>query len=423
VPRTSIATTMAVPLPKAEGMKTPEQRAAREEARLMSHEQSFSLLWIDPIASITFFAGDQQAAVKALRAQLELVVGANRWLGARLRVSTDGVPRLAIRIPHEVDVDSVFLDAGDLGIKPDMPYGDVLSAWRGVRLSWAWYAAITSAPLFRVGVTSAGPGQFALVMELNHIVGDGDIFYKIYGMLQPGAEVVALNPDRKLDFSNLANSFQGGFDSTFTPSIKRAIKPLLGSLRVFCRRAPVQPRLLSVDAEWVAQQKAGLSVCSSNDILTSALLVSSGARYGVMPVNMRCRVPGVEKNDAGNYWRPQEILANEFHSPLGVRQVVMASLAGAPISAESARRPSFTQASRVGVVTNWTAFYQDLDFPGCAQIVHMPLMYSKQVAQSYFVVFRPGKDRVAVWCSVRDAEVMKHLEGLPMFSGSVGPTP
>merc|ERR1712039_701934 len=83
------------------------------------------------------------------------------------------------------------------------------------------------------------------------------------------------------------------------------------------------------------------------------------------------------------------------------------------------RRPKLAQAGRVGVVTNWTAFYRDLDLPGCEQLVHMPLLSSKQLTWSYFVIFRPAKDQIAVWCAVRDTRVMRGLGRLPMFSGSV----
>jgi hypothetical protein len=200
------------------------------------------------------------------------------------------------------------------------------------------------------------------------------------------------------------------------------VKPIIGSLQLFCKGAPSQPSLLTVDPSWLASQKADAPACSTNDILTSALLKNSGARYAVMPVNLRGRIPGIDSGDAGNYWCPQEILEEEFQSPLGVREVVRAATAAREKGEvlRDPRRPTLDQTGRIGVVTNWTAFYHNMDLPGCEQLVHAPLMYSKQVAQSYFVIFRPAKDQIAVWCSVRDTAVMKCLAQLPMFSGSVG---
>merc|ERR1719277_420293 len=107
-------------------------------------------------------------------------------------------------------------------------------------------------------------------------------------------------------------------------------------------------------------------------------------------MNMRDRIASVDKNDAGNYWRPQELLKEDFNSPMAVRHIVKIASNASRISDEDTRRPGLKQASRVGVVTNWTGFYRDLSVPGCTQLLHMPLMRSEQVAQSYFVIFRPG---------------------------------
>jgi len=260
-------------------------------------------------------------------------------------------------------------------------------------------------------------------VELSHVIGDAHAFYTVYGMLQPGAKVVALNPERKEDFAKLAQHFHGGFDHTFTPNIRRGIKPVLGSLHTFCKSVDQPPSLLLVDSKWVAQQKADAPACSTNDILTSMLLRKSSACYGIMPVNLRNRILDVSCSDAGNYWRPQEILEDEFQTPLGVRGVVRIATAGSEKSAEqksNPRRPSLRQVGRIGVVTNWTTFYRDLDLPGCTQLMHIPLMNNEQPAIAGFVIFRPAKDQIAVWCSDRDTRVMQSLGELPMFCGPVG---
>uniref|UniRef100_A0A7S2M6T0 Diacylglycerol O-acyltransferase n=1 Tax=Zooxanthella nutricula TaxID=1333877 RepID=A0A7S2M6T0_9DINO len=304
-----------------------------------------------------------------------------------------------------------------------MTYEEILCAWRDKQIKPAWQAWIKNSPLFQVAVTSTGPNEFALIVELNHVLGDGDTFYKVYGMLQPGAAIVALSPERKDGFSAFLADSQGASDHLYTPSLRRCVKPVIGMVQTFCKRAVQPPRVFSVDSQWLAQQKADAPACSTNDILTSALLKGCGARYGIVPVNLRGRIPGIDCSDAGNYWRPQEILDDEFQTPLGVRGVISTATAAAPTCAEQkrgSRRPRLAQAGRIGFVTNWTAFYRDLDLPGCEQLLHMPLMRSKQMSRSYFVIFRPAKGQVAVWCAARDAGVAKGLEKLPVFSASVG---
>merc|ERR1712032_1607814 len=134
-----------------------------------------------------------------------------------------------------------------------------------------------------------------------------------------------------------------------------------GTLQTLCKQAVQPPSLFSVDAQWLAQQKVDAPTCSTNDILTSMLLKNSGARYGIMPVNLRDRIPGIEYSDAGNYWQPKEILEDEFRTPLGVRRVVQTATALAEKAADQKsdpRRPKLSQVGRVGLVTNWTAFYR-----------------------------------------------------------------
>uniref|UniRef100_A0A7S2M7Y1 Uncharacterized protein n=1 Tax=Zooxanthella nutricula TaxID=1333877 RepID=A0A7S2M7Y1_9DINO len=232
-----------------------------------------------------------------------------------------------------------------------------------------------------------------------------------------------MNPHRKTDFSELMRDFHGGSDHLFIPSMKRSVKPVIGLVRTLCKRSVRPPRLFRVDSEWLARQKADAPMCSTNDILTSVLLKTSRAHYGIMPVNLRDRIPGIECSDVGNYWRPQEILVDEFQTPPGVRGVVSAATAVARDSIEQkrdSRRPKLAQVGRIGVVTNWAGFYRQLDLPGCKELVHMPLLHGGQMSHSHFVIFRPAKDEIAVWCAVRDTRVMAGLENVPMFASSVG---
>merc|ERR1719401_1286423 len=190
---------------------------------------------------------------------------------------------------------------------------------------------MTNGALFRVSLAGAGPGRFALVVEANHTLVDGHTFYKVYGMLQPGAKVVALNPERKRCFTEAAAGFRGGYDAIFNPCCRAFDRTGTGFVLTNLRSAPAEPHVLDVDVEWVREQKAASPGCSTNDVISSALLRVSGAKYGVVIVNMRHRIAQVEEDDAGNYWRPQEVLEHEFCTPMGVRHIVDASVGGAAV--------------------------------------------------------------------------------------------
>jgi len=400
--------------------------AMARKVRVLSHEFSHTLLWVDPVATVTFFEG--KAPVDAFRQQLKAVVAANPWLGARFTLSLEGTPQLALHVPEVVEFDDVFVDS-DLGLDAGMSYGDLLSAWQPTMLRSALQSVLRNGPLFRVSISRIREDRFALIVEMNHILGDGCTFYSIYGMMNPGAPVTALTPDRNVEFTKASRHFNGGFDVTFAlPFLNvHGIQSGLGALQTFCRRVAWEPTLSEVDSEWVEQQKrehdpsSGVDFVSTSDVLTSALLNSSGVSFGVAPVDLRGKLGSLGKSDAGNYWRPQEFLPEEFQTPAGVRKVLLAAGGGDKLEGHSKRRTTFQQWSRIGVVTNWTSFYRELPLPGCTELRHMPLMRSKQVAQAYFVVFRPTRDKIAVWASVRDDVAMAALKQSPVFAGTLSP--
>jgi hypothetical protein len=71
-------------------------------------DEAGGLMMEEGIASITFYKGEFQPAVEALRAQFALVVASNPWMAGRLVKGKEGTCLRHLPSPSRTDIDALF---------------------------------------------------------------------------------------------------------------------------------------------------------------------------------------------------------------------------------------------------------------------------------------------------------------------------
>ena len=136
--------------------------------------------------------------------------------------------------------------------------------------------------------------------------------------------------------------------------------------------------LYKIDAEYVKTVKEKYKTddffVSTNDVLTAWLaeFVGSEADAVYMAIDLRERVPNVERNCAGNYLIGPPFRTDQITSPRKVRESLQAYLKPGyewtPTTYGDFRR--FGGA----IHTNWTKFYHEVKLDGFEQVIHMPVI-------------------------------------------------
>ena len=184
----------------------------REVLRLTKWE--LKNLHLPPVTTVTLYEG--AAPVEFLRHRLAMILRKNLWLNSRIvrKSMADGVVALAYPKTFEsesiVDQHFYVYEPGDVGISLNMPYEALVRCLSPVQCARSKPATDKDEPLFKVAVvpieagktddSRAAPVQkamtlpgFALIVSINHTIGDGHTYYKLYGMLSANADVEALD--------------------------------------------------------------------------------------------------------------------------------------------------------------------------------------------------------------------------------------
>lgn len=107
--------------------------------------------------------------------------------------------------------------AGEVGFSLDMPYEELVRTLLPVQCVRSKPATDKDEVLFKVAIVPIEAGEkdgdqsmplqhtialpgFALVVSMNHTLGDGHTYYKLYSMLSADSEIEELNPVRVSDF-------------------------------------------------------------------------------------------------------------------------------------------------------------------------------------------------------------------------------
>lgn len=371
-------------------------------------------LRLPPVTTVTLYEG--AAPIDFLRQRLAAMLEANPWITARIvkKSTADGVVALAYAPDFEVEqaVDQHLFVYGtdEVGLSLSLPYEGLVDCLRPVQCVRSVPAMDEDEPLFKVAVVPVEPagvddGQaaplrgamtspgFALVVSMNHTLGDGHTYYKLYGMLSADSVVEALDPVRVEGFEEAKSEVIGQAESAMFASAGLG----LGIVGTFLwgkltRREPQNVSIHAVDPAWAAQEKSRarqegqVPFISSNDALSSWFFREMKADLNIMVANFRSRDPsilGLTERHVGNYEANVPYFPEDVESPALIRQSIRSADGG--FRARRAGSPptpipgfSTLVRNRTTIITNWASFYRDAVLSGgdnaATPRLHLPIM-------------------------------------------------
>ncbi len=278
-------------------------------------------LHLPPVTTVTLYEGS--APVEFLRSRITNMLKKNPWLTSRIVKKNTASNVVTMVYSKTFDAESVIdqhfsvYEHGDVGFSLGMPYEELVHCLLPVQSARSKPAMDKNEVLFKVAVvpveagadksdqsmplrhTIALPG-FALVVSMNHTLGDGHTYYKLYRMLSADSTVDELDPVRVPGFEAAKTEIIGEKETAMFKSAGLAFG-ILGAYvftKLF-RRASQNICINEVDPVWVAKEKAKakqegqVPFVSTNDALTSWFFRKMGSDTNIMLANFRGRRPSV----------------------------------------------------------------------------------------------------------------------------------
>ncbi|RTR32004.1 hypothetical protein [Shewanella atlantica] len=405
-------------------------------------------LHLPPVTTVTLFEG--APPVEYLRQRLAMMLEKNPWLTSRIvKKSTENkVVALAYSTSVEpeasIDQHLTVHAPGDTNFSLSMPYEALVNTLLPVQCARSKPATDKDEALFKVAVIpvkveaidsdSSAPLQqamteagFALVISMNHTLGDGHTYYKLYDMLSADTDIEALDPVRVDGFEAAKIQVVGEQESAMfrSPAVAMGIMgDYLGAK--ITRRPPQNVAIHHIEPEWLSRQKAKAKqehvapFVSSNDIISSWFFREMRADLNIMLANFRSRQPsiaGLNEQHAGNYEANVPYFKGDIENPALIRQSIhnpdgtfRARRAGTPAT----EIPEFMTLlhNKSALITNWATFYRDLVLPGKAEEredseeprtqnpkLHFPIMESNGIITSVWnngIIFRPRAGELGI---------------------------
>jgi hypothetical protein len=394
-------------------------------------------LHLPPVTTVTLYEGS--APIENLRSRITIMLEKNPWLTSRIvkKDTADGIVAMAYSKTFDAEslIDQHFFvyEPGDIGFSLGMPYEEIVRCVLPVQCTRSKPATDADEPLFKVAVVpieaeetndhQAAPLQqavtlpgFALVVSMNHTLGDGHTYYKLYGMLSADTNVEVLDPVRVADFEKAKTEVIGKEENAIFTStgLSLGIMGAYVGARV-TRREPQNVCIHAVDPAWVAQEKSKakqegrVPFVSSNDALTSWFFREMKSDLNIMVANFRSREPsilGLAEHHVGNYEANAPYFPGDVKNPALIRQSIRSAdggfrtrRAGSPPT----RIPKFLTLVRnkSAIITNWATFYRDVALQGdtpdngtnpCNPKLHLPIMETDGLITSVWnsgIIFRP----------------------------------
>ena len=394
-------------------------------ALLKDEGNAAGLMMEDGISTLTFYKGDYGAASTALRQQFGLVVAANPWLSGHLVRADKGVALRHPASPSEAEVDALFDTNTGFQPSPTAPYLETCTAmFKDKEAVVASGNALLgkAKPVSRLTVAAAGEGAFSVVFSMSHAVGDGRTYYEVLKMLQPGAEVRTLKTERKQSFSEDMRDVCGRKELEWADTCGTTCLYTCGMMF-----APGKPKCFAfeLDEEKLAGAKSAgkaggrVAHVSTNDIITSGFFTACKARIGMMGMDCRGRMEGIENDMAGNYVTALTMDESTFGSPAAVREM----LSSKPYKTTTMPLPSCfgwmcgNDSASFAMATNWSSFAGDIiQLEGCELQIYLPLKNPAYCVFDLLVPFaaRPGKVGLLCWVVSTDEKGLR--KALPLGS-------
>jgi hypothetical protein len=357
-----------------------------------------------PIHTISFFEGNYKEVAETLEQRIKDILFVNPWLGGwlcnenkELKLFFDDTS--VKRAPGTF----TLYEPGQISLTSDTAYIEyerILSN-TNIKVPKNQNLLGKNEALWRISIIPdavAPEERFALVASMSHIAGDACVFYKLYDMLSPKAEIVALNPERKQEVTDQVAQKMGAQEMTY------ATKAISNPLWDFTQgdTDPVQSSIFYVSDEWLERQRGGhagddISV-SDHSLLANTFFIIARPTIAFNIRQLRGQVQDVSENNAGNYQVSIPYTEYDYASPelieksnTTLRRCGEYSLAALPGGSWN---------STYSVMTNWSSFYTDpVSFgDGLKEVLHLPLYSTVELKDipsklSLFCVFTASQQK------------------------------
>jgi hypothetical protein len=400
-------------------------------------------LHLPPVTTVTLYQGI--APIGFLRSRIGDIIKKNPWITSRIvkKSMADGVEAMAYakKFDIETTIDKHFsvYEPGAVGFSLGKPYEDLVKSLLPVQCLRSKPATDKDEVLFKVAVVPIEPGTgeseqsmplqqaidlpgFALVVSMNHTLGDGHTYYKLYKMLSADSKVDELDPVRVAGFEEAKTKIIGEQETKMFKSPGLAFG-ILGTYlgTKLLRGSPQNICINEVDPVWVdkqknkAMQEGQVPFISTNDALTSWFFCRMESDMNIMVANFRSRQPSIlnlEDHHAGNYEANLPFFQGDVETPALIRQSIRdhggafrAKRSGSPPT----QIPSFWTLlkNKASIISNWATFYCDVILEDNDQTnrevrkprLHFPIMEPDGLITSVWnnaILFRPGTGRLAI---------------------------
>lgn len=277
------------------------------------------------------------------------------------------------------------------------------------------------------------PPKFAVLMSLSHIVGDGSTYYALYRMLSPNKKVETLIVERDRELVGRMVEINTS-DNNFILSSGFLCNLITGLVATVASGAATTVKLFEINTELIEKEKRifkenmnkeiqgdlynkhaisdeqinHYGFVSTNDICSSLFFRSVSCDVGLMAVNFRGKVAGLSKAHAGNYESIIRYKKEGYESPGLIRHSLGAN--GYKAIEKVPQKFFRSLASHIyynnflmmafylhcAIITNWSGFYEHLEFKNCHHRLHMPIFEDLITPLPVAIIFKASINRIAI---------------------------
>mmetsp|Transcript_17896 Transcript_17896/g.29927 ORF Transcript_17896/g.29927 Transcript_17896/m.29927 type:complete len:459 (-) Transcript_17896:1327-2703(-) len=386
--------------------------ATEEETRLSKYP---------PASSITFYEGSSAPPTEYLRGRVREIIACNPYLTLRLKkpkkFSSEVLAPYDLN-PQTWQLSDYFNVVLDSSIDRHLPYNELMLRVDKYQTKFGSKCINRNEVVFKVTLIVISSTSYALVVSLNHMIGDGFTFYKLSGMLSANVTPYTFDPVRN-------HSFKEEVEKLLCPHFLRLLQSpllLIGFLYNKLMHYPLKPYICVIDKSFVEAEKMKYQLqnqqslltdsvvppnpafISTNDILMSWFVKFSQCSFAGMVVNFRNRMEGYTDHMAGNYTKSVIFRASDIQQPQDIRQSLQKLDLPPPYRCVGGNSSPDTMADSLALitlnfagVTNWASFYEDVVLPDSEVVVHLPIMnLGYMSARSALIIFKCNKNDTAV---------------------------
>ena len=360
-------------------------------------DEKTRLYTFSPASAITFFDGSPP--IDFLQARVHEILVCNPYLTLRLRrpsVFSWDVLAVYDTNPEKWCIADYFDVVRDSSISPSTPYPDLMQRVNKHQTKASSKCVNRNEVVFKVTLIEISSVSYAVMVSLNHMIGDGYTFYKLSSMLSRGVTPTSLDPVRN-------HSFQQEAEALLCPHFMAMLRHplvLVGFLYNTFMYSPRKPYVCVVDTPFVEREKMKYaqgqkeqslapaqgddqrpSFISTNDIITSWYVRFSKCAYAGMIVNFRNRLQGYTDAMCGNYARAVLHCAADVQQPQGIRESLLRLQLPPPLQRVGGSSRPDRAADKLALltlnfagVTSWASFYEEVSLPGSEVALHLPVM-------------------------------------------------